>query len=202
MHDQIQCNRVSVTTQGTVKLVAIRRLHCTCCIVSVALCLLYNVCCIAFVVLCVLLLCLLHCVCCIASRSKRSQVIGSTGLGGANSALRLLLPMSSSSAFCILFHSNCNRLQELPVYSWSMVGSVANQMREGAMFFCWASGHKNDVTGRVEAGGCQKYFQAMQWYHRPKRGPKPDMRTTCEFWNNTWNPQFYSRNIALTGSWS
>ena len=138
-----------------------------------------------FCIVSVSLLCLLHCVCCIASRSKRSQVIGSTGLGGANSALRLLLPMSSSSAFCILFHSNCNRLQELPVYSWSMVGSVANQMREGAMFFCWASWHKNDVTGRIEAGGCQKYFQAMQWYHRPKRGPKPDMRTTCEFWNGT-----------------
>ena len=109
MHDQIQCNRVSVRTQGTVKLVAIRRLHCTCYIVSVALCLLYNVCCIAFVVLCVLLLCLLHCVCCIASRSKRSQVIGSTGLGGANSALRLLLPMSSSSA---ILHSISLKLQQ------------------------------------------------------------------------------------------
>ena len=157
MHDQIQCNRVSVTTQGTVKLVAIRRLHCTCCIVSVAL---------------------------------------SPGVSGLRWLAQrawgeLIVPLGFSCQchhpllFCILFHSNCNRLQELPVYSWSMVGSVANQMREGAMFFCWASGHKNDVTGRIEAGGCQKYFQAMQWYHRPKRGPKPDMRTTCEFWNGT-----------------
>ena len=55
------------------------------------------------------LLCLLHCVCCIASRSKRSQVIGSTGLGGANSALRLLLPMSSSSA---ILHSISLKLQQ------------------------------------------------------------------------------------------
>ena len=55
------------------------------------------------------LLCLLHCVCCIASRSKRSQVIGSTGLWGANSALRLLLPMSSSSAF---LHSISLKLQQ------------------------------------------------------------------------------------------
>ena len=118
----IRCNRVSVRTQGTVQPFAIRRLHCTCYIVYVALCLLYNVCCIAPVTLCLLhcvccimsvalrfcivsvsLLCLLHCVCCIASRSKRSQVIGSTGLGGANSALGLLLPMSSSSA---ILHSN------------------------------------------------------------------------------------------------
>ena len=52
---------------------------------------------------------LLHCVCCIASRSKRSQVIGSTGLGGANSALRLLLPMSSSSA---ILHSISLKLQQ------------------------------------------------------------------------------------------
>ena len=81
MHDQIQCNRVSVKTQGTVKLVAIRRLHYTCC----------------------------NCVCCIASRSKRSQVIGSTGLGGANSALGLLLPMSSSSA---ILHSISLKLQQ------------------------------------------------------------------------------------------
>ena len=136
MHDQIQCNRVSVRTQGTVKLVAIRRLHCTCYIVSVALCLLYNVCCIAFVALC-----LFHyCVYCIVSVALRPGVSGLRWLA-QRAWGELIVPFGFSCQchhpllFCILFHSNCNRLQELPVYSWSMVGSVANQMREGAMFF-------------------------------------------------------------------